>query len=206
MAQAYRAPKIHTKVIFTVPTFAKEDQRRRWWCSRPECCWSATADQDLKRHYKECHRHFVDAHEKVFAAEQATWVNAKYIDSRHAGDEEQHVVRTMARRKPRARLITKTQVVVEEGEGQGQLFKVRLQHPSHYSRFCILSLKWSSKTSNIAGMFFLACVLYCLCRLARLSVEGIEDHLSVWPSLCGSIALDLDLARREKSPLEYFVR
>lgn len=34
------------------------------------------------------------------------------------------MVRTMARRKPRARLITKTQVVVEEGEGQGQLFKL----------------------------------------------------------------------------------
>ena len=72
----------------TVPNHAKEDHRKRWWCSRPNCCASVTAKKDMSRHYRDRHPERLDANGKVTAAEMATWVNEQYLDSGLATDEE----------------------------------------------------------------------------------------------------------------------
>ena len=83
--------KVFTKTPTTVPKFAKDWRGKRWWCGRPECCFSTTQKCDLPRHYKEHHRKFVDEEEMVVEAESAAWQNCSYLDSRHATDEEKQV-------------------------------------------------------------------------------------------------------------------
>lgn len=75
-------------ITTTVPNYAKQGLRKRWWCSRPSCCASVTAKKDMSRHYRDRHPERLDANGKVTAAETATWVNEQYLDSGLATDEE----------------------------------------------------------------------------------------------------------------------